>query len=82
MTFPFKTLTLYRVKQTFKSERSNDVFLEGQQVTYLSSISNHYDGLELCTFKDIHLDKQLVWHANEFELARYTDFFTVIPWPK
>lgn len=79
--FPFKTLTRYSVKQTFQSERSNDVFHIGQTITYISSTTNHYEGIEICTFRDERSGKELVWHADEIALANHATFLQPVPWP-
>jgi hypothetical protein len=80
--FPFKTLTLYKVKQTFKSPRSGHTFEQSQQLTYQGSTLNHYEGIEICIFKDFISQETLVWHADELQLAAWNSFFEVVPFPK
>jgi hypothetical protein len=80
--FPFKTLTLYRVKQSFKSPRSGHAFEQGQRLVYQSSTSNHYEGIEICTFKDFVSQETLIWHADELQLTTWNSLFEVIPFPK
>jgi hypothetical protein len=79
--FPFKTLTCYEVIATFKSPRSEDVFQAGKKLTYLSSSLNHYEGIEICIFRDIESGKELTWHADEAQLEKWNKFFLVSSWP-
>jgi hypothetical protein len=79
-SFPFKTLTCYQVIVTFTSPRSNDVFTVGDKVTYISSSLNHYEGIEICIFKNILTGTQLVWHADEISLANSEMFLQPVAW--
>jgi hypothetical protein len=81
-TFPFKTLTCYQVNKTFKSPRSNDVFIAGQKITYLSSSLNHYEGIEICVFKNIETANELIWHVDEITLANTEEFLQTVPWQR
>jgi hypothetical protein len=78
--FPFKTLTCYQVNKTFESPRSNDVFTAGQKITYLSSTLNHYEGIEICVFKDLDTGKELTWHADEIALENSDMYLRVVPY--
>lgn len=80
--FPFRTLKLYRVKQGFTSLRSNDEFTEGRRLTYEGSTLNHYDGIEICTFRDFDNGAKLVLHADDMMLGRTSDYFEEIPFPR
>ncbi|GHN00004.1 hypothetical protein WSM22_14930 [Cytophagales bacterium WSM2-2] len=82
MPFPFKSLSLYRVKRTFTSARSNHAFNEGELFQYMSSSLNHYDGIEICAFKKKDSTKELIWHADESDLTNWATFFEPVPWPK
>jgi hypothetical protein len=64
-SFPFKSLTLYLVKRTFTSDRSGDTFTEGMEIAYIDSITNHYDEIEICRFKERKSDRFLIWHAHQ-----------------
>jgi hypothetical protein len=79
--FPFRTLKLYRVKQGFTSMRSNDEFREGQRLTYLESTLNHYDGIEICSFRDFDSGAKLVLHADDMMLGDVWEYFEEIPFP-
>ena len=80
--FPLKTLTLYKVKKEFQSQRSGHTFKKAQQLTYLSSTLNHYDGIEICSFRDFTSGEMLIWHADEIALEKWAEFFEIIPFPK
>jgi hypothetical protein len=80
--FPFKTLTLYKIKKDFVSSRSEDEFKKDQQVTYLSSTANVHELIEICLFQDFHTNKKLIWHADELDLEKWNDLFEIIPFPK
>jgi hypothetical protein len=80
--FPFRALKLYRVKQGFTSLRSNDEFREGQRLTYTGSTLNHYDGIEICAFKDFDNGAKLVLHADDMMLGRVVDYFEEIQYPR
>ena len=75
-------LTLYQVKKDFKSNRSEDSFAKGQQMTYLESTLNHFDGIEICSFRDFNSEKKLIWHADEIALEKWYEYFQVISFPK
>jgi hypothetical protein len=78
--FPFKTLTRYRAKKTFKSERSNDTFSKDKLYVYLSSTLNHYEDIEICIFKDIETGKDLTLHADQSLLSSFNGLFEVVKW--
>jgi hypothetical protein len=80
--FPFRTLTLYQLKISFTDSRSNDFFEKGQQVIYSSSTLNHYEGIEICTFRDFNSGKIIVWHADEIALEKWNELFEVVLFPK
>jgi hypothetical protein len=82
--FPFKSLTLYRVKKSFTSQSSNDTFTEGSEVAYMGSTTNHYDEIEICRFKERKSERILLWHAHQvMDLEeKWKQYLEVIPWPK
>ena len=80
--FPFRTLRLYRVKKGFTSMRSNDEFQEGQRLTYTESTLNHYDGIEICSFKDFDTGAKLVLHADDIMLGDASEYFEEVPFPR
>lgn len=80
--FPFKTLTLYRVKKEFISERSNHFFPVGAELLFTSSTLNHYDGIEICTFKNRHTGEELIWHLPDTDFEKSREHFVEIPWPR
>ena len=61
--------------------RSNDEFHEGQRLTYTGSTLNHYDGIEICSFKDFDSGAKLVLHAGDMMLGNAADYFEEIPFP-
>ena len=79
--FPFRTLRLYRVKQGFTSMRSNDEFKEGQRLTYTGSTLNHYDGIEICKFRDFDTGATLVLHAGDMMLGNVSEYFEEVAFP-
>jgi hypothetical protein len=66
--FPFKSAYIYRVKKSFKSQRSNELFNEGMEVQYVSSTTNIHEGIEICQFRDRATGRELIWHADQYEL--------------
>lgn len=80
--FPLKTLTLYKIKKNLISPRSEDLFEKNRQLTYIKSTLNHYEGIEICTFKDFDDGKILTWHADEMALEKWHEYFEIIPFPK
>ena len=62
--------------------RSNDEFAEGQRLTYTGSTLNHYDGIEICSFKDYDSDKKLVLHADDMMLGNVWEYFEEIGFPE
>lgn len=82
MTFPFKSLSLYKVKRTFMSIRSNNVFIEGSLIQYISSTSNHNEGIEICKFKAKDSSNELVWYIDEMDLENWESFIEPVPWLK
>jgi hypothetical protein len=78
--FPFRSLTCYRVKRSFTSQRSDDRFDEGDEVVYQESTTNHYDEIEICKFQSRISGKILTWHAHQvMDLEnRWQDFLEPI----
>ena len=66
-TFPFKSGILYKVKKDFHFP-SCDAFIKDELLFYVRSDYNHYDGIEICFFRDKLSTKLLRWKIRDEQL--------------
>lgn len=71
--FPFKSIILYKVKKDFHFP-SSDFFLKDELLYYVRSEYNHYDGIEICFFRDKQSTKLLRWSMNDHELRSWQEY--------
>jgi hypothetical protein len=75
--FPFRTGILYKVKRDFQFQ-SSDLFIKDEILFYVRSDYNHYDGIEICFFRDRLSSKLLKWSLHDHELDSWEDYMDVI----
>jgi len=65
--FPLKSLSFYRVKKSFISQRSNHTFTANTILQFQSSDTNVYDCIEICQFAVWETGEKKVWHFTDLD---------------
>jgi Leucine-rich repeat (LRR) protein len=75
---PFRKYHHYRVIQEGVETRGQHPFVLGQELAFVGSDYNHYDGIEICYFKDLKTGISLRWDCYSQALDSWSDHFEKI----